>query len=250
MEDQPKGLIQIFDAQKDSAIPAPLRAKAFEKQEDMYCQALDIEWQERRIIVYSVSYAEQQNRRLNERMDKAEQALNTLLQAKQGKKKLKTRAEVELAVEQLLKKHKVYKFIEVQVKQQVHTTVVRKYGKRPGGLKEKLSFSLAIQTNEEVLEKHRQNLGWRVYATNAPDQRLSTKQAVICYRQEYRIEHKFNELLNKITALMPVYLKKDNRIKALIRLLLLALKFVSLIQHQVRQKLTKHRTTDQRTLSR
>lgn len=37
---------------------------------------------------------------------------------------------------------------------------------------------------------------------------------------------------------MPVLLKKPNRIKALICLLLLALKFVSLIQYQVRQELS------------
>jgi len=237
LKEQPNILAQIFDDPKDNQTPAPLRAKAFEKQEQMYCQALDLEWTERRIIVYSVSYAEQQDRKLNEHMDKAEQALATLLEAKQGKKKWQTKAEVELAVQQLLKKHKVHHFVEVEVKQQVHTVAVRKYGNRPAGFKEEFSFSLEIQTNEEALKKHRQNLGWRVYATNAPLERLSTEQAILCYRQEYRIEHKFNELLNKITTLMPVFLQKDHRIKALIRLLLLALKFVSAIQYQVRQEL-------------
>ena len=36
---------------------------------------------------------------------------------------------------------------------------------------------------------------------------------------------------------MPVYLQKDHRVKTLIRLSLLALKFVSTIQHQVRKEL-------------
>lgn len=80
-------------------------------------------------------------------------------------------------------------------------------------------------------------MGRRVYACNAPQQKFSTLDAVQCYRNEYRIEHKFDELLHRITALMPVYLNKPNRIKALIRLLLLVLKFVSLMQMQVRTKL-------------
>ena len=42
---------------------------------------------------------------------------------------------------------------------------------------------------------------------------------------------------------MPVYLNKPNRIKALIRLLLIALKYVSLIQMQVRQKLENTKQT-------
>ena len=42
---------------------------------------------------------------------------------------------------------------------------------------------------------------------------------------------------------MPVYLGKPHRIKALIRLLLLALKYVSLIQHQVRAELKTTKQT-------
>ena len=80
-------------------------------------------------------------------------------------------------------------------------------------------------------------MGWRAYACNAPQEKLGTLDAVQCYRNEYRIEHKFDELLTRVTALMPVYLNTPNRIKALIRLLLLALKYVSLIEMQVRTKL-------------
>lgn len=237
LESQPDELVQIFADEKDRAQPPVLKAKAFEIQQECYCKNLDLHWTERRVIAYSTSYGEQQNRKLEERMAKAKENLDKLLKAKQGKKKLKTKAAVQRAVEQLLKNHKVHAFIEVEVKEQLLSIPVRKYGKRSAGFKETRSFSLEIQTNNEVLEKHRQNLGWRVYATNAPFEYLSTSQALICYRQEYRIEHKFNELLNKITALMPVYLNNDNRIEALIRLLLLALKFVSLIQFEVRQEL-------------
>ena len=96
---------------------------------------------------------------------------------------------------------------------------------------------LDYQRHEEVIENHSQQLGGRVYATNVDKTQLSVKQAILCYRQEYRIEHKFNQLLNKITALMPIFLKKENRIVALTKLLLMALKFVSITQQQVRTKL-------------
>ena len=96
---------------------------------------------------------------------------------------------------------------------------------------------LDIKRNESAIEKHTAQLGWRVYATNISESQLSTIQAVLCYRQEYKIEHKFNQLLNKVTTLMPVFLKKDTRIVALTKLLLFALKFVSTTQHQVRKTL-------------
>ncbi len=237
LQNQPKELVQVMEAQKDVTSPASIKAKAFEIQEDMYSEALDVAWTERRLVVYSTAYADVLNRKLNERMDKVGIKLDQLLEAKQGKKTLNTKTEIEVVVAQLLKKHKVDSFLSVEVLEHIQTIPVRKYGKRPAGFKEILSFSLQIQTNQEVLEKHRQNLGWRVYATNSPIDRLSTKECIICYRQEYRIEHKFNELLNKFTSLVPVFLKKDHRIKALVRLSLLALKFVSTIQYQVRQEL-------------
>lgn len=237
LQDQPKQLVQIMEEQKDLTSPASMKAKAFEIEEDMYSEELDIAWTERRLIVYSTSYADLLNRKLDQRLDKVAVKLDSFLEAKQGKKKLSTKTEIEVAISQLLKKHKVDAFITVEVIEHIDRIPIRKYGNRPAGFKENLSFSLKIQTNQEALEKHRQNLGWRVYATNSPFDRLSTKECIICYRQEYRIEHKFNELLNKFTSLVPVFLKKDHRINALVRLSLLALKFVSTIQYQVRQEL-------------
>ncbi|EAY28366.1 IS1634 family transposase [Microscilla marina] len=234
---KPDKLTAVFGEAKTNDKKAPLKAHAFEQQEDIYCEDLDITWTERRIIVYSPSYSNQLNKKLDERKEVVEQKLKTLLEPKQGKKKWKNKAELEVSVTQLLKKYKLQKFIDVEVKENLSLRPVQKYRDRPARVKEELSFSLEVQVNEEALAAHRLKLGWRVYATNAPVTYLSTKEAVICYRQEYRIEHKFNELLNKITSLMPVYLKKDHRIKALIRLLLLALKFVSVIEYQVRQEL-------------
>ena len=237
LQDQPEELVQIFDEQKELTNPAAIKAKAFETVEIIHSKELDIQWEERRLVVYSTSYAESLNRKLDQRLDKADTALKSFLDAKQGKKKLTTKVDIELGIEQLLKKYRVGSFIQVEVVQQIKTIPIRKYGDRPAGFKKEVSFTLQIQMNEQALEKHRQNLGWRVYATNSPKSTMSTKQCIICYRQEYRIEHKFNELLNKFTSLVPVFLKKDHRIKALVRLSLLALKFVSTIQFQVRQEL-------------
>ena len=148
----------------------------------------------------------------------------------------------------MLKKYKVQPFFDIEILEEVQTVRVRKYGKRPAGKQKQVHFSLHIQINQQALEKHQQTLGWRVYGTNCPQERLSTKQAIICYRKEYRIEHKFDELLNKFTALVPLYLQKDNRIKALVRLSLLALKFVSTIEHQVRRELAKQEKEEEKKI--
>lgn len=234
LKKKPQQLTTVFKQAQDQE---QIRAQAFEVLEQVYSEPYDLEWTERRIIVYSPAWAGQQQRSLDQRLDKTEEILGSLLERKQGKKVLTNKAQIKAAVEQILEKQKLKGLIEVHIEEHVELIPVRKYGDRPAGFKEQRHFSLHLQSCEEKLAQYRQNLGWRAYACNAPQEQLSTAQAVICYRQEYRIEHKFNELLNKITALMPVFLKKPPRIKALIRLLLLGLKFVSLIQYQVRNEL-------------
>lgn len=234
LKDKPAQLSQVFN---EKGGQKQLQAQAFEAWEQMYCQEYDISWAERRIVVHSTSWAEQQQKSLDQRLDKAKEALGSLLERKQGKKALSSKAEIQAKAEQIIEKQRLKGLIQVQPEEHVELIPVRKYGKQPAGFKEQRHFSLHVHIREQELAQYRQNLGWRVYACNAPIERLSTTQAVICYRQEYRIEHKFNELLNKVTALMPIFLKKPKRVKALMRLLLLALKFVSLIQHQARKEL-------------
>jgi len=231
----PDELTQIMTTDKEDKLI--VKAQAFEVSERMEGSTSGICWEERRIIVHSPAYAKRQQKALEDRLVKAQNALDLILEAKQGRKKLKTEQEVQAAVAQILDKHKVSDFIQVDIQQRVETKTLRKYKDRPQSTKTIIHFELGLRVNQTAIQTRSQQFGWRAYACNAPHERLNTTQVVECYRNEYKIEHKFDELLNKVTALMPVYLGKPHRVKALIRLLLLALKYVSLIQHQVRAEL-------------
>lgn len=235
LANQPSALAEVL--KEDQHGQAKLKAKGFEQIEEVVDDENGLKWEERRIIVYSPTFADSQKIAFENRLIKAKADLAVILQAKQGRKKRKTYAEVQSAVQQILTKHKVKDFLQVNIEQQQEVKTIRAYGDRPERTETKLHFQLQFEVNETLKAQHLQNLGWRVYATNAPKERLSTQQAILCYRNEYRIEHKFDELLNRVTALMPVLLHKPHRIKALIRLLLLALKYVSVIQHRVRSEL-------------
>lgn len=235
LADKPTELVTVN--QEDKAGNSKIKAQAFERTKIMVDEAQDFSWEERRIIVYSPAYAKRQQFAFEDRLVKAQNALQLLLEPKQGRKQAKTSLELEANVTKILKKHKVQGFIAYQIKEYQTTKTVRAHLDRPEEIRISIHFSLEFEIDEVAKELHLQKLGWRVYACNAPLKRLSTTQAIECYRNEYKIEHKFDELLNRITALMPVYLHKPKRIKALIHLLLLALKYVSLIQYQVRTEL-------------
>ena len=241
LDAQPKDLVTLW-SKKEGELPK-LKAKGFETTVTMSDESGEKSWEERRIVVYSPNYAQSQQRSFEDRQIKAQNALSVILEAKQGRKTLKKKEEVATKVDQILKKYKMKGFIEVKIEETITTKKIRRHLDKPEREISISQFSLQIKGNQAAIEKHKKKLGWRVYATNAPFDRLNTQQAIECYRNEYKIEHKFDELLNRVTALMPVYLKKPNRIKALIQLLLLALKYVSIIQFQVRQELTTTKQT-------
>jgi transposase len=62
------------------------------------------------------------------------------------------------------------------------------------------------------IKAHKEVLGWRVYATNAPITTLDTAKVIETYKEEYKVEYCFDQLHNKVAALMPIFLHKDNRI--------------------------------------
>lgn len=216
---------------------ATIKAKAFEVSESVSNADGSLTWDERRIIVYSPAYGESQTKQLDKKLLKAQAELDALLEPKQGRRYPKTYDEVQKSVDKIIKSNQVKGLINVQITEIKTEKQVRAYGSKPAEIRVITKFELSYSTNEVALQKRINLMGWRAYACNAPQEKLSTLDALQCYRNEYRIEHKFDELLNRVTALMPVYLSKPNRIKALIRLLLLALKYVSLIEMQVRTKL-------------
>ena len=57
LENKPEQLTQIFDKPKGLKDAIEIKARAFETSEEMHCEALDVTWSERRLIVYSTAYA-------------------------------------------------------------------------------------------------------------------------------------------------------------------------------------------------
>jgi transposase len=237
---QPATLLQIEEeGEAEGGGKRSLKARLFEVEQGVEQEHEGQKWQERRIVVHSSAWAQAQQAALDKRLAKAQAELGKLLQARQGKKLPASKTEVAAMAAQVLQKRQVEGFLTVEVEERQEPFTRRKYGKRPSETLVKVHWEIRCHLRHEAIEAHRELLGWRTYATNAPQDRLQPVQAVQCYWQEYRIEQRFNDLLNKVTALMPIFLHKENRIVALVRLLVLALKFSTLIQHQARGELDK-----------
>jgi transposase len=95
----------------------------------------------------------------------------------------------------------------------------------------------AVSQNQEAKAAQMATLGWRAYATNAPEQRLSLVQGVQEYRQEYHVERSFGCLKGSPLSIAPLFVQRDDQVAGLTHLLSLALRVLTLMEFVVRRRL-------------
>jgi transposase len=194
-------------------------------------------WKERRLLVQSMAATHAAEVSLQERLQKAQQALQDLSARRQGKARLLERTAVEEAIQDVLTRFRVEGLLRVQIQEQVQERPVRASRGRVATMRREITFTISSQREEEAIEKARSHLGWRVYATNHPSEHLTLQQAVEAYRDEYLVERNFARLKGRPLSLAPLYVQRDDHRVGLVRLLTLALRVMTLLEGVVRQRL-------------
>jgi transposase len=214
------------------------------------CVSGELSWQERVLVVRSQAYAQTQRRHLEERLAKAQEALLALTPpVGRGKRQITEEAALQSAVEAVLTKHRVRGLLTYRFERQVEQEV-KFVGRGRGGanrqqqVSERVRYQItAVERNEEALAHLICTLGWRPYATNAPQKCLSLEQAVREYRHEYSIERGFGRLKGAPLSLAPMFVKREDQVVGLTHLLSLALRVLMLMEFVVRRSLKQQHTT-------
>jgi transposase len=196
-------------------------------------------WTERRFVILSPEYAQKQQRELSQRLAATEAAVLNLVERRRGYAYPETKEELAQRVDKILWEAGCEEFLTVQINEETVCKPIRAYKGRPAREETSVLFHLQVSRNEEALTSALRSLGWRVYATNAPEGRLSLTQAVEVYRDAYLHEHGYSRLKGRPLSLTPMYLQKDEQITGLIRLLSLALRVLTLVEFKVRQQLAE-----------
>lgn len=221
-----------------------------EKRADAYFYELslsvcheEVEWKERHIMVYSPNYAQGLMKSFANRLNEAEEKIANLVVSKSGRKVPRSEAELRVRIAAIEEKFEVENCFDVSCIEKISQITVRRHKDRPERIEQVKTLSLSIKRNTEFIDKKMRRLGWQVYATNIPVKVMDTSLVVKTYRNQYRIEHLFDYIINRDTGLLPVFLKKEGRVKALIRLLMVAMRLAVTIQQTVRQKLADQKST-------
>lgn len=196
-------------------------------------------WHERVFVMSSDKLGRRQQQGLAARLQRTEQAL----------RKLKPDTKTELAhlmaqSQALLMRNDVGAYLDVTWAP--HTKQTKHYLKRgrhgpdsPFEMVETTTWQLQITRNDDAIEAFNQLAGWRLYVTNAPVARLDLNGALTCYREEWQPERGFHRLKGAALAIRPLLLRSDQRIAGLIRILVIALRVLTLLEFVARRQLSQ-----------
>lgn len=199
----------------------------------------EITWNERRLFVHSFMYAQASETALRERLDKAQTVLEGLNERKQGKRHFPEIDPLRQAAEEILRQYRVEGLLSLSFTEQVQERNVRQYGDRPAEVRIEREVTLGVSRNETAIEQASTHLGWRVYGTNHSAKHLPLPKAILAYRSEYLVERGFARLKGRTLSLTPMYLKDDDRVTGLIRLLSIGLRVLTLLEFVVQRRLAE-----------
>jgi transposase len=216
-------------------------AEGFER-----CEALtavvdgkELVWKERRLVIRSLSHTKAATAALETHLRKAQAAILSLTERKQGKEAYTETELLRQAAEKVLEQFEVQGLLHFVVTEEVQERQVRKYGERPAERRIERQLTIAVEIDEAAIQEAIRHLGWRVYGTNCLADELSLEQAVFAYREEYLVERCFGRLKGKPLSLTPMYLQDDRRATALTRLLSIGLRILTLLEHVARCHLSE-----------
>jgi len=214
-------------------------AEGFERREELTAEVdgQTITWSERQLVVRSLKQAQAMEAALRARLEKAQQALAALNERGRGKKRFPDEATLRQAAEAIVARYQVQGLLHLKYEEEVKERPVRRYRGRPATVRQEREIRVKVSVDEEALEQAVRRLGWRVYVTNEGAQRISLRQAVLAYREQYTIDRGMGRLKGRPLSLTPMYLQRDDRITGLIRLLTIALRVLTLLEFVARRNL-------------
>lgn len=203
------------------------------------------QWSERLLVVYSPTLAQSGYRSLEKRLQKAAAKLLALTpEPGRGKKQFSELAPLQQAVEAIQKRYKVSGLFAVTFEKQVAERHIRAYANQPARTEQTVRFQLRVTRRDEAITPAFRQFGWRLYATNAPEQLLPLPDAVRVYRGGVpTIEHDFSRLKGRPLGLRPAFVHRDDHLKGLVRLLSLALRILTLTEFVVHRSLQENEET-------
>ena len=202
-------------------------------------------WKERLLIIKSMQWSQTQIEGLEKRLSTAINKINNLFLSSKSKK-FQKKKDLEKTVEGILKSYEVQDLFQVAYEKSRSKKTYQRTEKRNGKTRNgsytisKLHYKVSrIEKITEKIENEKRRTGWRIYVTNAPVDILSTEGAILCYRDEWKIEQQMHFLKDQPIGIRPLYVRKNEQLIGLTRFLTIALRVWTYLRTRVTLELQK-----------
>lgn len=224
---QGQGQERLLVSQIDAKGKAVVVAEGYQVKRVQSDDTGRIEWEERVLLVHSDTYHQQQQRGLEQRLQRAIGQLQALTPpVGRGKRQIRQESVLVGKAEAVLKQYRLAGLVQYRYECQTHPNP------------DKVRYQItSVEPNPDAIAQQQELFGWRAYVTNAPTTRLSFADAVHTYRDEWIIERGFGRYKGKALSVSPLFVKRDDQVQGLLHLLSLGLRVLTLIEFVVRRRL-------------
>jgi transposase len=207
-------------------------------------------WEERVQVVRSLALAQRQQRTLEERLQRAVGEVCALTPpVGRGRRQHDDEATLQAAVQRILEEQDVVGLLRVSWCRE-ETREKRYEGRGRGGpgrrqrVVTRVRYEItAVSRVEEQIAARVARLGWRVQVTNVPVKRLGLWPCVQAYNQGWGLERDFHILKDRPLGIQPLYVREEEQIEGMTRLLMIALRVLTLFELVVRGRLAERGAT-------
>ena len=222
---------------------AVLTAEGYAFERTCWGQGGEEAWTERVLVVRSPMHAQQQAAGLATRLSHAENTLAALTPPRgRGKRQITDEAQLLEAIDTVLNAQRVEGLLSLQwAKQSERKTLYVGRGRgsasRGKRVTEKTrSHITGIARQADTIAHLTQRFGWKALVTKAAQKRLSLQEAVLGYRNAYRVERVFNRLKSRV-HIAPLCVKLNDQIEGLTSLLTLGVRVLTVMEFVLRRSL-------------
>jgi len=100
-------------------------------------------------------------------------------------------------------------------------------------------YILHVERNTEEINQKKYRCGWRLMVTNTSQKKLTFQAIIETYRQEWTLERCFRISKKSHLGISPLYLRKDDRLKGITRLLSIGVRVITLLETNISKNLEK-----------
>jgi transposase len=247
-EEQEGDPVSVFRENYKGEVILAAKGYEFDRPQSFEKDGKEIEWNERVSVVHSPAHAKQQTAGLEARLETARKKIEALTPPRgKGRRQISDEAEPLAAITKILENQRVKGLLNIQYEKEVEQKT--KYVGRGRGssnrekvIVETVRYQItSIEKDQEAITEQSARFGWKAFVTEVTADKMSLHDAILSYRDEYRVEQIFGRLKSRLN-IAPLFVRKDDQIEGLTCLPTLCVRVLTLIEFVVRRSLKEEKT--------